>query len=212
MPVWAKPAILQHLYRTEFDAGALSFKKLLVEAVGRALELNSDDAEAYAEANTNACWNYVFKYEGTNRKRGLSAIFSALNVSDKLLEWCPQEGQGKRSDPRKHALLKHRPAMLRALDILSEREYEMVGCVASELIGATHVHLTPRGKEGGVDFFALIVTPSPCHVFLGHNGTAPDCWPEQEVHQACRSRQSKGLHLDPCGHLRSVSQGRAVRP
>jgi hypothetical protein len=61
--------------------------------------------------------------------------------------------------------------ILRTLDAITDREYEALGCVVSEVIGASHVHLTPNGKEGGIDFFALVISPSPCHLLVGT--TAP---------------------------------------
>jgi hypothetical protein len=168
MRVAARPAILQHLYRKEFSAGYLSLKSLLVDAGKSVLELGEADAIAYAEANTSACWNYIFKHEAANQRRGLSPIFSPVSSHDKVIEWCPYGTDSKTNSQRKNALLRHRPALLRALDSVTDREYEIVGCVVSELIGASRVHLTPRGNEGGVDFFALLPSPSTCHVFLGN--------------------------------------------
>jgi hypothetical protein len=55
--------------------------------------------------------------------------------------------------------------MLASLEGLTDREYEALGCVASELSGATDYVLTPAGDDKGVDFFASIRWPGHSHVF-----------------------------------------------
>jgi len=57
--------------------------------------------------------------------------------------------------------------MLRMIDGLDDRECEALGCVIAQLGGASHMFLTPRCSEGGIDVFALLPLPSRCHLFRG---------------------------------------------
>jgi hypothetical protein len=60
--------------------------------------------------------------------------------------------------------------MLAEIDAMTDREYEALGCVVSELLGASHIHLTPKTGEGGIDFFSMLTTPNFCHLFSGTTG------------------------------------------
>ena len=52
----------------------------------------------------------------------------------------------------------------------SYRQYEALGIVVCELIGASKTYLTPPGNEGGIDFFALMALPSKFHLFRQSRG------------------------------------------
>jgi hypothetical protein len=56
---------------------------------------------------------------------------------------------------------------LRAIDNLTDREYEALPCIALKIAGSRDYHLTPRGNEWGVDFFASLVNPSVFPIFDG---------------------------------------------
>jgi hypothetical protein len=52
---------------------------------------------------------------------------------------------------------------------LNDRQYEALGCIVSETSGASRIHLTPAGNEGGIDFIAALPLPGKSHVFRGNN-------------------------------------------
>jgi predicted helicase len=53
------------------------------------------------------------------------------------------------------------------IDALDDREYEALGCVVSQLGGASETFLNPGRNDAGIDFFARIPSPSHCHLFGG---------------------------------------------
>ena len=55
--------------------------------------------------------------------------------------------------------LQLRPSLHKMLNGLNDREYEALCCYACKLCGAKDVSLTPKGNEGGIDFFALFDVP-----------------------------------------------------
>lgn len=125
------------------------------------------EAEAYAEANLNAFWSYVLYMQESEFQRGVSRLFEVVDPMARTLRWCPLSPRSQSTPARRTARLRHRPAILNMIDSLNDREYEALACVSLELVGASQIFLTPRGSEGGVDFFALLPTPGPCHLFSG---------------------------------------------
>ena len=85
---------------------------------------------------------------------------------------------------RADALWRARPRMLRKIDLLSDRDYEALGCLVSELVGAEKFLLTPPGNEGGIDFLCRMTMPSRTHIFGG------TCAPIRIVGQ-CKKYQSR---------------------
>jgi len=163
-----KPALLRWLYRTEFDA-IVPFRDALQRAARDALGKDTLAAEAYVESNVKSVWSYLLRAQEEEERRGISRIFDVVDAMALTLRWCSLSGHGPPA--RRAAKLRHRPAMLRMIDHLSDREFEALGCVSLKLTGATETILTPAGNEGGVDFFGLIPSPGRCHLFSG--GTHP---------------------------------------
>jgi hypothetical protein len=169
MPRAEKPEILRWICRQTFDR-PLQIKHLLTRGATEALGKSSEDAEAYAEANAHVFWRYLLTREQEFGKRGLTRCFEVIDESALTLSWLGA-GVLPTSHPRlqKRDLLRlrHRPAFLKMIDGLSDREYEALGCIVSQLGGATETSLTPGGGDGGVDFFAHVQNPSHCHLFGG---------------------------------------------
>jgi len=163
-----KPALLHWLYRQEFER-PLQIRDVVSEGAKHALRKSEADAEAYGEANATAFWRYLLSRQQEQRVRGLCSHFEVLDDVAKTLCWCGVGASVLSSTQqlRTQLRLRHRPAMLRMIDDLDDRQYEALGCVIAQLGGASHVSLTPPGNEGGVDFFALISLPSRCHLFRG---------------------------------------------
>jgi Restriction endonuclease len=163
-----KPTLLRWLYRQEFDR-PLQIREIVFSGAMQALGKALSDAEAYSETNSNSFWNYLFAHQDDQAKRGLFRAFEVLDATAKTMSWC---GVGaaiplQTLTSRERARLRHRPAMLRMIDDLTSRQYEALGCVVSRLGGASETLLTPKGNEGGVDFFALLPNPGRCHLFAG---------------------------------------------
>ena len=70
-----------------------------------------------------------------------------------------------KKDKQTGALALSRPAILRKIDALTNREYEALACIVCESIGSTKTHITPPGNEGGIDFFATLSTNNSSHIF-----------------------------------------------
>jgi hypothetical protein len=169
MPRAEKPEILKWICRQTFDR-PFQIKYLLALGAIGALGKSYEDAEAYAEANANTFWRYLLTHEQEYSKRGLTRCFEIIDESAMTLSWL---GAGVvvnlQSTPQMRTLLRlrHRPAFLKMIDKLNDREYEALGCVISQLGGATEISLTPGGGDGGVDFLARVQTPGHCHLFGG---------------------------------------------
>jgi hypothetical protein len=168
MPRAEKPEILKWLHRREFG-GIVSVRQVLQEGARVVLGKQPDLAEAYAETNLTAFWNLILELQSDHERRGLRRSFDVIDASARTLAWY---GVGSvlshlRADVRAFARLRHRPAMLGMIDALSDREYEALGCLVSQLAGAVNVYLGPGGNEGGIDFFAVIPPFGRCHLFSG---------------------------------------------
>lgn len=167
-----KPALLSWLLRREFGA-PFQMRSALSIGAQEVLGKSAEEAAAYAEVNSAPFWRYLLSRQEEHSRRGLRAAFQVIDSFAMTLSWC---GTGiHNSAPRKQLRstlrARQRPALLRMIDALSDREYEALGCVVAQLGGASKVFLTPPGNEGGVDFFALIPTPTRNHLFGG--GTHP---------------------------------------
>jgi len=166
MPRPEKPALLRWFYRSEFEE-IFPLKDLLRRGALVALGKDALAAEAYAESNLNAFWNYLLKQQEADERRGVSRIFEVVDPTAHTLRWCSSSPHPPSGLARRTARLRHRSAMLRMIDGLSDREYEALACVSMALAGASEISLTPPGNEGGVDFFALLPSPGRCHLFSG---------------------------------------------
>lgn len=161
--------ILRWFYREVFPSGILEFDDLLAHAVVSALERSRMDAEAYVYKNSKRHWNDFLEKTEHDKQLGRSPLFLIQDRDSRRLKWIPSNvGLGPSLKEKSRTLrLGARPHITRMIDLLSDRQYEALGCVVSRLAGATEIRLTPRGNEGGIDFFALINTPARCHIFHG---------------------------------------------
>jgi acyl carrier protein len=169
MSIGEKPRIMRWIYREEFPTGSLDFRDVLSRAAVEALGKTPADAEAYTEANVRSTWSFILRKQDTDVKRGLNPIFRILDSEAKRLAWCSPLAQSDRGQAVRCKRLRRRPHILRYIDLLTDRQYEALGIVVSELAGARSTLLTPKQSEGGIDFFASISHPSRCHVFSGEN-------------------------------------------
>lgn len=168
----AKQTLLEWVYRREFDRPT-RVRDMVVVGANIALKKSMESSELYAEASANAFGNYLLNHQEAEERRGLIRSFKILDSSTTLLSWYGVGDSSPRSHEliRSHARLRHRPAFLRMIDSLDDREYEALSCVVLKIGGANNVFLTPQKNEGGIDFFAVVPAPGYCHLFAG--GTHP---------------------------------------
>jgi len=159
-----KPTLLRWIYRSEY-AGIQPFRDVLQQGATEALRKDVIGAEAYVESNLNSFWGYLMKAQEADERRGISRIVDIVDPMAMTMRWyTPPINQTLN---RRMARLRHRPATLKMIDTLTDREFEALACVAMTFAGASNTNLTPAGNEGGVDFFSLIPSPGRCHLFSG---------------------------------------------
>jgi hypothetical protein len=162
--------ILNSFYRGDFPSGPLDFDDLLLGATTVALGKSPMDAEAYVYRNRERHWNDFLRRIENDNQQGRSPLFYIHDKGARKLAWLPSNTSIAPTVKEKHKAIRlsARPQVVKAIDSLSNREYEALGCVICDMVGATNVKLTPPGNEGGIDFFAVINSPARCHVFHGN--------------------------------------------
>ena len=161
--------IIRWFYRESFGPGVLDFDTLLYDAVTLSLGKSPMDAEAYLQRNRGRLWSELLKNLDFDVRAGRQASFDVADRYGRKLQWLPANAAslGHVKDKQFRIRQRARPFMLQLIDSLDERQYEALGCVVSELVGATNVLLTPVGNERGIDFLATLQIPGKCHVFGG---------------------------------------------
>ena len=164
-----KQRLIDWFYRTTFPNGVLQFDAYLLEAVTSALGKSVPDAQAYIETNRTRVWNWVSEQNDADTKDGLHPVFVQKDSNSRRFAWYAHELEMSCHSKfkRRSAQLKSRPLILQKIDSMTARDFEILRCVACRLIGAQDVELTPRGDEGGIDFFGLVAFPGKTHFFGG---------------------------------------------
>jgi Restriction endonuclease len=167
-----KAQFLDWLDRQLFESLILDFEVILISGTEATLNCDRVAAESFTMGSLNRYWNYLLQKIDVNQSRGITALLQVADDIAYRLRWTPLQmiRSETRRDRRLGTLLGGRPQMLRRMDGLSPREYEALGCVACQLVGASRIHLTPPGNEGGIDFFALVPLPAQCHLFGPRRG------------------------------------------
>lgn len=167
-----KQRLFDYLYRAEFPSDPLDFEELLISAAENALGKSRMDAEAFASGNLARYWNWLLQQLEDDKKRGLSPLFSIINESTRKVAWYVTNASAHKTLKQKRAaaLAAARAPILCKIDVLNDRQYEALGCLISSYIGAADVKLTPKGNEGGIDFFASIKLPAQSHILFGPSG------------------------------------------
>ncbi len=161
--------IISHLCRVDLPDTPVAFNHVLTLAVGKALGKSAIDAENFAAANTRRYWADILELVQEDKRSGLIPFCDIVD-RDALLLRNPSAGLIEGACHKLHRtgiLLRARPTMLGAIDGLTDRAYEALGCLVTRLIGAGRAQLTPKGNEGGIDFLATMHFYSKCHVFSG---------------------------------------------
>ena len=164
--------IVDWLYRQDCRPGSTKWEDLLANAAVQALGKSRIDAERFAAGGSaKTYWNRVLQLVEEDRDKGRNPLIIIHNPKARILGWyADTAGVADTKEIRRRNCLQCRSIILRKIDALTDREYEALGCVVSEQLGADNVLLTPRGNEGGIDFFASFHYRSDCHVFHGRGG------------------------------------------
>jgi hypothetical protein len=158
-----KPQLLDWLLRQDLT-GVHSCESLLNQAAQACFKYDAYSAAAYTESNKTEFWNFVVRANEQHTARGVSSSFS-IQSSETRSFHCYPAPDLLRGKARLNAIrVQDRPAILRMIYDLSDREYEAMSCVLLEALGATRVNLTRKGTEGGVDAFGLIEHARASHL------------------------------------------------
>ncbi len=156
-----KHAILRWIYSTPLPDGVQSFDSILSEAFRSVLKISSEEAEIFAQRNTKNHWNNFARHLQSVEQNRLYPIARIIDNESRRFEsfpsWLFRTSHLKYK--RLAGRLRLRPYVYKQIESMNDREYEAVCCVACKACGATHFHITPKGNDGGIDFFALIETP-----------------------------------------------------
>ncbi|HBP6267579.1 TPA: restriction endonuclease [Pseudomonas aeruginosa] len=161
-----KKKIFKALYRQQLGTGNVDFLDLLKSLACSALKKSPIDAEKFAEANKTKYWNWLSKEIDDLHGRGILPYHKPLAGTYSLQ--CASNTNMQSSDlkeRRQGFLTNCRAEILKAIDSLSDREFEGLACVACDTIGSNNRLLTPSGNEGGIDFFATLSINTRTHVF-----------------------------------------------
>ena len=167
-----KMLIFSWFYRQNCRPGNFSFDALLTEAVTATLDTSRTNPEAFVQHNAKRYWNWLLEQQQTDVGNGITPIFWIRDRSFRAVQWWAFTFNPNisKKEQRKKIAMQARPNILRRIDLLTDTKYEALGCFASDYSGASDTVLTPRGNEGGIDFFAKIMIPGRAHVFQGENG------------------------------------------
>lgn len=161
-----KRDLLSALYRAELGSGNVDFRELLSDLSRNVLGKSRADADAFADANLRKYWNWLAQEVDSQSARGLTPFFSlATGGVYALSSYC--HAMRASTNPQEQArgvLALSRRYLLSEIDVMNDREYEALACVACTAIGSRMTLLTPPGNEGGIDFFATLSVQTKTHV------------------------------------------------
>lgn len=167
-----KSVFLRWLDRQDLLPGALYFRDLLKSAAQSAFAQDGLTADQFADTALKRFWGYFIGKMEQDVSRAIHPMFEIVDASHHVVKWLPACAclSSDRKERATLGLLRARPHLLEAIDDLSNRAYEGLGCAAAVLAGASRYELTPESDDKGVDFYALIDMPSRCHLFGGVRG------------------------------------------
>lgn len=166
MSIKEDQTIFDGMYRIKYDDCEYYFEEIIKMAILKTLTEDPLKAEAMAASKVNRLWTLYKKKHFEDLANGITPLFSVISEYEKKVRWI-----GERPDSNiGRSYFKIRPDLYRYFDTLGHREYEVIACVICELLGADKICLTPKGNEGGVDFFARIPFSKKSHFMFGRKG------------------------------------------
>lgn len=161
MPLSNKDRILMWFDAHPLPIGSLVFDEVLDLAVNEALGLSGSDVSAFCMRHMKRYWSDYVQRIGECRRQSIYPHIHVIDHDSRRFEALYSHLlriQSKRSS-RLAGRLRLRPSLHKMLNGLNDREYEALCCHACMVSGAKEVSLTPKGNEGGIDFFALFEVP-----------------------------------------------------
>lgn len=163
--------VLNYFYRLPYSSSLIDFQELLISSFIKVLDRDSMSAEASISKLENTYWNELLRLQDEDSKRGIKPIFTIVDKQGKKVSFQHlSSNNGDRKQKIHNKMLRARPLILQQIDLLTDREYEALACLACECIGANNTMLTPAGNEGGIDFIATIKFPEKSHFLFGEKG------------------------------------------
>lgn len=162
-----KKRILGALCRLEIGPVARDLRTTLATLACSVLKMDPADAAAFADQHLTKYRNWLVQEADQHRSRGLVAYFAGLSTNAFSFS-CPCEAlcaSSQADDVSLGTRAIARPKLLQAIDLLSDREYEALACVAADALSAKNSLLTPAGNEGGIDFLVSLPIGVSSHIF-----------------------------------------------
>lgn len=185
-PINVNRKILEYMYRIKYTDEEYFFEDIVKQAIIGGLKLDACKAESMATEKVNRLWHQYKKQRADDIVNGIVPLFLITNDYERKVKWIDNATLNVQ-----RCYYKIRPDLYRFFDTLSDREYEIMACVVCEMLGADKISLTPKGNEGGIDFFARIPFSAKSHFLFGIKG------PIRIVGQ-CKKYTCK----DKVGHMR----------
>lgn len=157
--------IIRVLYRTKYEDKEYYFTDILKGAIST-FYTDSSTVDVLTSTKERHIWNEINKLQRDDEKRGIVPLFSIVSESDRKVRWigdCSSFGVGR-------DIFLDRPDLYSLVDSFTDREFECFACFICKCLGADKITLTPKGNEGGVDFYARIPFSKTAHFFFGIKG------------------------------------------
>lgn len=150
--------VLNWFVTTNLPHGISSFDDLATVAARETLGLDHIRADKYSFKYINSLWTNFCQQQNKEKKNGLYPVAYIIDKSTRRIESTPSRlnRASTKKMKRLSARLSMRPFIHCKIEGMNDRVYEALCCLICNKIGATRVHLTPKGDEGGIDFLALV--------------------------------------------------------
>lgn len=165
---WLK--VMSWLYRQQPTKNTERFDDYLELAVGAVLGKSGSSKHTIVDNRKSMYWNSWCAQRQRDIERGLSSPFEIVDHTSRRFRWAPYTlkvyGNRPITDRIRQRMLA-KSEILTHISLYSSCQYEALGAVASQLMGASNVLVTEPGDERGIDFLAKIDLPSRNHIFSG---------------------------------------------
>lgn len=128
----------------------IKFENWLYETLQVALGRNNVDAASESQAKAKRYWNAFQKYDQQLRGKGCAGVFDAVDDVSGIFQ-TPHDSSDTTAWARSE-----RPSVIRWIDTVGDSKFEFLGGALVNFVGATKVWVSPHGRDGGVDFYAIV--------------------------------------------------------